>query len=142
MQSNLFESLTDMIECPQIFLYENIPSFKVRGTKRLYIENGKQSCIDYDSNNRPFDAISRSVCLRKCYQKYCQKKFRCSPLIINAIISSIDEEENEMKFCSRELNDLCDEEINRENITNQCIKYCPKDCIDFEVKQTNNEEFS
>jgi hypothetical protein len=47
-----------------------------------------------------------------------------------------------MKFCSRELNDLCDEEINREYITNQCIKYCPKDCIDFEVKQTNNEEFS
>jgi hypothetical protein len=142
IQSNLFESLTDMIEYPQIFLYENIPSFKVRATQRLYIENGKQSCIDYDSNNRPFDAISRSICLRKCYQKYCQKKFRCSPLIINAIISSIDEEENQMKFCSRELNDLCDEEINRENIKNQCIKYCPKDCIDFEVKQTNNEDFS
>jgi hypothetical protein len=135
MQSNLFESLTDMIEYPQIFLYENILPFKVRGTKRLYIENGKQSCIDYDLNNRPFDAISRSICLRKCYQKYCQKKFGCSPLIINAIISSIDEEETEMKFCSRELNDLCDEEINRENITDQCIKYCPKDCIYFVVKQ-------
>jgi hypothetical protein len=96
MQSNLFESLKDMIEYPQMCLYENIPSFKMRGTKRLYIENGKQSCIDYRSNNKPFDAVSRSICC------------------VNVI----------------------------KNITNQCIKYCTKDCIDFEVKQTNNEHFS
>jgi hypothetical protein len=124
-----------------IFKSNYIPSYNLRGTKRIYTENGKESCSYYDLNDRPFDAISRSICLRKCFQEYCQKKFRCSPLIIKSIISSIDEEENELKLCSRKLNNLCEKEINSENIRNQCIKYCPKDCIDFEIKQTNAMEF-
>jgi hypothetical protein len=138
MHSNSIEALINLTEFSQIFLDIFIPTFKLRGTKRIYIENWKEVCSHYDSNNRPFDAISRSLCLRKCYQKYCQKKFRCSPLIIKSIISSIDEENNELKFCSKELNDLCDEEINRQNIRNQCLKYCLKDCIDFEIKLTNS----
>jgi hypothetical protein len=140
MHSNSIEYLINISEYSRIAPIDYIPSYSLRGTKRIYIENGKESCSHYDSNDRPFDAISRSLCLRKCYQKYCQKKFRCSPLIIKSIISSIDEENNELKFCSRELNDLCDEEIIRENIRNQCLKYCPKDCIDFEIKQTHTED--
>jgi hypothetical protein len=76
------------------------------------------------------------VCLRKCYQNYCQKRLRCSPLVINEIISSIDEEENEPKFCSKRENDLFNELINENNSTNQCLKYCPKDCFKFDVQTT------
>ncbi len=93
----------------------------MRGTKRIYIEIGKKSCSDYDSNYRPFDAIYQSICLRKCFQEYCRKKFQCSPLIINTLISSTDEKENELKFCSRKLNDLCDKKINRQNIRNEIL---------------------
>jgi hypothetical protein len=46
------------------------------------------------------------------YQNYCQKRFKFSQLVIKEIISSIDEEENEMKFCSEELNITCDKVIN------------------------------
>jgi hypothetical protein len=135
------EHFIDTSEYLEITRSDYIPPYNLRGTKRIHIKNGKESCSHYDSNDRPFDAISRSICLRKCFQEYCQKKFRCSPLIIKSIISSIDEEENELKLCSRKLNNLCEKEINSENIRNQCIKYCPKDCIDFEIKQTNAMEF-
>jgi hypothetical protein len=49
------------------------------------------------------------------------------------MISSIDEEQNELKFCSRFENDMCNELINEINILNECVKYCPKDCIEFNV---------
>jgi hypothetical protein len=106
----------------------------LRGTKHNYIGNGTEICSHYNSNDRPFDAFSQSVCFRKCYQNYCQKRLRCNPLVINEIISSIDEEENELKFCSRIENDLCNELINENNSTNRCAKYCPKDCFQFDVQ--------
>ncbi len=141
MHSTLFQYFINMSEFLEISRKVYFPSYKLRGTKRIYIENRKQSCSYYDSDDRPFDAISQSICLRKCYQKYCQNKFRCNPLIIKSIISSLDEENNELKFCSRELNDLCDKDINTENIMSHCMKYCPKDCIDLKVKQSNCLEF-
>ncbi len=107
----------------------------LRGTKHLNIGYGKEIRSHYKSNDRPFNAFSQMVCLRKC-QNYCQKRLRCSPLIINEIISSIDEEENEPKFCSKRENDLFNELINENNSTNQCLKYCPKDCFKFDVQTT------
>jgi hypothetical protein len=108
---------------------------ELKGTKQINIESGKEICSHYNSYDRLFDAISQSFCLRKCYKNYCQKRLRCSPLIIKDMTSSIDEEENELKFCSKDENDLCNEAIIRGNVTNECLKYCPKDCINFDVHQ-------
>jgi hypothetical protein len=110
--------------------------YNLIGIKQQFIENGKEICSHYKSNDRPFNAFSQSVCLRKCYQNYCQKRFGCSPLVIKEIISSIDEQKNEMQFCSQELNDFCEKAINEINLSKECAKYCPKDCIQFDIQLT------
>jgi hypothetical protein len=50
------------------------------------------------------------------------------------MISSIDEQKNEMQFCSQELNDFCEKAINKINLSKECAKYCPKDCIQFDIQ--------
>jgi hypothetical protein len=139
IHSNSFESFkksaTKQVEPPPIFERRKyLKLYKLIGTKQTFIENGKEICSHYNSKYRPFNAFSQSSCLRKCFQNYCQKRFKCSPLVIKEIISSIDEEENEMKFCSKELSDLCDKALNDKNISKKCTKYCPKDCIQFDIQ--------
>jgi hypothetical protein len=53
---------------------------------------------------------------------------------MNQMISSIDEEKNEISFCAKEFNDLCDKSINGKNLSKECTKYCPKDCIQFDIQ--------
>jgi hypothetical protein len=139
--SNRFDtfkrSVKNFDESVDFFKYTKINSaikYNLIGTKQQFIENGKQICSHYKSNDRPFNAFSQSVCLRKCYQNYCQKRFGCSPLVIKEIISSIDEQKNEMQFCSQELNDFCEKAINEINLSKECAKYCPKDCIQFDIQ--------
>jgi hypothetical protein len=138
IHSNSFESFKVSATKWQKFIttYEirdNFKLYKLIGTKQIFIENGKDICSHYNSNYRPFNAFSQSSCLRKCYQNYCQKRFKCSPLVIKEIISSIDEMENKLKFCSKELNSFCEKAINKKNISKECTKYCPKDCIEFDI---------
>jgi hypothetical protein len=145
IDSNNIQSIRDK----DIFISDEYSLFMpLRGTKHLNIEYGKEICSHYKSNDRPFDAISKNFCLRKCYKNYCQNRLKCSPLVINEIISSIDEEKNELKFCSRKENDLCNEWIDENNkAMNQCLKYCPKDCFEFDVQTIDvdillNKEYS
>jgi hypothetical protein len=53
------------------------------------------------------------------------------------MISLIDEEQNELKFCPRFENDICNELIKEINVLNECVKYCPKDSIEFNVQRTH-----
>ncbi len=142
LHSNSFESFKQKTEKLNELNKRFIPGgllYKLIGTKHIFIENGKEICSHYNSNYRPFNAFSQSVCLRKCYQNYCQKRFKCSPLVIKEIISSIDEMENEPNFCSKELNDICEKAVNEKNISNQCTKYCPKDCIQFDYQYSKHK---
>jgi hypothetical protein len=133
IHSNSFQSFKQSAtKLDQPLINKFYKLFKLIGTKQTFIEYGKEICSHYDSKYRQFNAFSQSSCLRKCYQNYCQQRFNCSPLVINEMISSIDREENEMQFCSKELNDFCEIAINRKNISNKCAKYCPKDCIQFD----------
>jgi hypothetical protein len=141
IHSNRFDtfkrSVKNYEEWNGVFNYKSITSqiiYKLIGTKQQFIENGKEICSHYKSNDRPFNAFSQSSCLRKCYQNYCQKRFGCSPLVIKEMISSIDEQKNEMEFCSQKLNDFCEKAINEINLSKECAKYCPKDCIQFDIQ--------
>jgi hypothetical protein len=141
MHSNRFDtfkrSTKNLDKSVDDYEFEKITApmiYKLIGTKQQFIENGKEICSHYKSNDRPFNAFSQSVCLRKCYQNYCQKRFSCSPLVIKEMISSIDEQKNEMQFCSQELNDFCEKAINEINLSKECAKYCPKDCIQFDIQ--------
>jgi hypothetical protein len=141
IHSNRFDtfkrSVKNFDESRAAFKYAEATSpiiYKLIATKQQFIENGKEICSYYKSNDRPFNAFSQSVCLRKCYQNYCQKRFGCSPLVIEEMISSIDEQKNEMQFCSQELNDFCENVINEINLSKECAKYCPKECIQFDIQ--------
>jgi hypothetical protein len=39
------------------------------------------------------------------------------------------------------LNDFCEEALNGKNILNECTKYCPKDCIHFDIQLSETKYY-
>jgi len=106
----------------------------IHKTVQLNLEFPYGNCIHYKSNTSPFNSISQSHCLRKCSKLYLKNFFKCSPLILNGFISDLDKESNEMKYCSREINDLYNKLINEKEVKNECQQLCPRDCIFINFK--------
>jgi hypothetical protein len=117
-------------------------SLIVHKTVQLNLGYPYGDCIHYKSNTSPFNSISQSHCLRKCSQLYFENMYRCSPLIINGLISDLDKESNKMEYCPRNINDSYHKLINEKEMMNKCQQLCPEDCISINFKVINKIEDS
>ncbi len=88
-------------------------------------------CTHYKSIDSLFNAISQSDCLRKCFRKYLENFLDCSTIIIDAIISELDEDSSQTIYFSKEMNGLYEKLILNKNLSQ---KIRPKDCIFTEFK--------
>ena len=116
-------------------------NLRLYDSKIFYLEYGSKNCINYDSSRKtPFEAITQSVCLRKCFISYCHKILRCNPLIFNELITSLDNEGIGLSQCTLEELYLCQNLSRNNTIFKKCHHYCPTNCLVFEV-QAKEKQF-
>jgi hypothetical protein len=90
-----------------------------------YLQNPyKSQCSYYDTNQNPFNSVSREDCYQKCWETNCFIKYKCVALDYEFVIRRLDESsfnskvecnENKLKSCF--------------NAAKNCEKICPIDCL-------------
>jgi hypothetical protein len=91
-----------------------------------YLQNPyKSHCSYYDTNQKPFNSVSREDCLRKCLETNCYIKYKCVERDYEYIIRRSDDDSFDSIV-------ECNENILYENCFNElkkCEKTCPIDCL-------------
>jgi hypothetical protein len=102
-----------------------------------YLKNPYRSqCSDYDTNQNPFNSVSREDCMDKCLKTNCFLKYKCVDRDYEYVIRRLDESSFDSKVECNE-NEL----TNCFNVTQKCKKICPLDCLSEVNFFTSNVKF-
>ena len=92
-------------------------------------------CDTYDGNSRqPFNAISQTHCIKRCVRYYVKKHLKCNPFFTDNLLHELDFDTNYIEnVCfGKSYLFLTNNNSLTINMTNKCVKYCPKDCVTVE----------
>jgi NAD-dependent dihydropyrimidine dehydrogenase PreA subunit len=91
-----------------------------------YLQNPyKSQCSYYDTNQNPFNSVSRDDCYHKCMKANCYIKYKCFLRDHEYVIRRLDESSLDLKVeCN--LNKLKNCYF---NVSKKCVKICPIDCL-------------
>jgi hypothetical protein len=92
-----------------------------------YLQNPyKSQCSYYDTNQNPFNSVSREDCFHKCFKTNCFIKYKCVLRNYEFVIRRLDESSFDSKV---ECNENLDALKNCDNVATKCYKICPNDCL-------------
>jgi hypothetical protein len=90
-----------------------------------YLQNPyKSQCSYYDTNQNPFNSVSREDCFNKCFKTNCNIKYKCFDRDYEYVIRRLDED-------TFDSNMECNEREHKNcfNLNEKCNKICPIDCL-------------
>jgi hypothetical protein len=121
--------LADGVNTDNIELYDlfNIVLYSVMKSSVTYLQNPyKSQCSYYDTNQNPFNSVSREDCFHKCLETNCFIKYKCVDRDYKYVIRRLDE----LSFDSKvECNENVEILKNFTNVSKKCNKICPIDCL-------------
>jgi hypothetical protein len=111
----------------ELYGWFNIVLYSVMKSSVTYLQNPyKSQCSYYDTNQNPFNSVSRKDCFHNCYKTNCYIKYKCIDRDYEYVIRRLDEG-------SFNSNVECNENVevlkNCTNATKKCNKICPNDCL-------------
>jgi hypothetical protein len=86
----------------------------------------KSQCSYYDTNQNPFNSVSRADCLHKCMETNCFIKYKCFNRNYEFVIRRLDKSSVDLKV---ECNENVEADKNCINMSEKCAKICPIDCL-------------
>ncbi len=102
-----------------------------------YLQNPyKSQCSYYDTNQNPFNSVSREDCLHKCLETNCYIKYKCVLRDYEFVVRRLDESSFDSKVECNE-----NEHKNCINLSEKCDKICPINCLREDHFFTNYEKF-
>ncbi len=88
-----------------------------------YLQNPfKSQCSYYETNQNPFNSVSREDCFHKCLKKNCYIKYKCVLRDHEYVIRRLDEPSFDSKV-------ECNENELKNCFNKKCEKICPIDCL-------------
>jgi hypothetical protein len=92
-----------------------------------YLQNPyKSQCSYYDTNQNPFNSVSREDCFNKCFKTNCYIKYKCVDRDYEYVIRRLDEDTFDSNM---ECNENVEVLKNCTNVSKMCNKICPIDCL-------------
>jgi hypothetical protein len=99
--------------------------FPVMKSSVTHLQNPyKSQCSYYDTNQNPFNSVSHDDCLHKCFEINCYIKYKCVLRDHEYVIRRLDESSFDSKVKCNE-----NEHKNCFNVSENCRKICPIDCL-------------
>jgi hypothetical protein len=103
----------------------NTVLYSVMKSSVTYLQNPyKSQCSYYDANQNPFNSFSFDDCFQKCVETYCYINYKCVLRDREYVIRRLDEYSFDSKV---ECNEY--EHKNCFNVSENCRKICPIDCL-------------
>jgi hypothetical protein len=100
-------------------------------TKRFLGYPYESNCDSYKNiNKNRFNSLSYDDCVRKCEIIHFAKQCNCQPFFLNDANIDIDDNATNLRYCSEQEYNKCNEIIGLLNIKNKCQTICLKDCIE------------
>jgi len=101
----------------------------IKKTIVTYLPAPHGNCSSYSgtTGEQPFGSQSHTQCVRRCVGYYWRQRHKCYPIFIDHNLHELDYKSNDIQsYCYYKNSNLY------YNISVECLKYCPKDCLTVE----------